>query len=64
MTCTSVMPCLISGLAKDNKIMSLAKDNKIMSIFVLLSWLSWPFLKFGLFFPKMGGQILHQRSQT
>ena len=49
MTCTSVMPCLISGLAKDNRIMSLAKDNKVMSIFVLLSWLSWPFLKFGLF---------------
>ena len=54
MICTSVVPCLSSGLAK---------NNKIMSMFVQLSWLFWPFLRFG-FFSKMGRQTLHQSSQA
>ena len=42
MICTSVVECLSSGLAK---------NNKIMSMFVLFSRLFRPFRKFG-FFPK------------
>ena len=54
MICTSVVPCLSSGLAK---------NNKIMSMFVQLSRL---FCRFqGLaFFSKMGRQTLHQSSQA
>ena len=37
---TSVIPCLSSGLAK---------NNKIISLFVLFSQLFWPFKKFGFF---------------
>ena len=53
MICTSVVPCLSSGLAK---------NNKIMSLFVQLSAFL-PFLRFG-FFSKMGRQTLHQSSQA
>ena len=44
MICTSVIPCLSSGLAK---------NNKIMSMFVLFFWLFLAFCKFG-FFSKIG----------
>ena len=54
MICTSVVPCLSSGLAK---------NNKIMSMFVQLSRLFLSFLRFG-FFSKMGRQTLHQSSQA
>ena len=54
MICTGVVPCLSSGLAK---------NNKIMSMFVQLSRLFLPFLWFG-FFSKMGRQTLHQSSQA
>ena len=54
MICTSVVPCLSSGLAK---------NNKIMSMFVQLFRLFLPFLRFG-FFSKMVRQTLHQSSQT
>ena len=46
MICTSVVPCLSSGLAK---------NNKIMSMFVQLSRPFLPFLRFG-FFSKMGSR--------
>ena len=54
MLCTSVIPCLSSGLAK---------NNKIMSIFLLFSRLFGNFESLA-FFSKMGGQTLHQSSQT
>ena len=44
MVCSSVIPCLSNGLAK---------NDKIMSMFVLFSRLFWPFSRFG-FFSKMG----------
>ena len=50
MICTGVIPCLPSGLAK---------NKKIMSMFVLF----FGHLKVWLF-AKMGGQTLHQSSQT
>ena len=50
MICTSTIPCLSSGFAK---------GNEIMSLFVLFP----AFLKVWLF-SKMGGQTLHQSSQT
>ena len=56
MICTSVVPCLSTGLAK---------NDKIMSMFVLFSRLSGHFESLSLaFFSKMGGQTLHQSSQT
>ena len=54
MICTSLIPCLSSGLAK---------NNKIMSTFVLFSSFFFVILKVWLFFEN-GGQILHQSSQT
>ena len=54
MICTSVVPCLSTGLAK---------NDKIMSMFVLFSRLSGHFESLA-FFSKMGGQTLHQSSQT
>ena len=54
MICTGVMLCLSTDLAK---------NDKIMSMFVPFFRLLWPFRKFG-FFSKMGGQTLHQSSQT
>ena len=54
MICSSVIPCLSNGLAK---------NDKIRSMFVLFSQLFWPFLRFG-FFSKMGGRTLHQSSQA
>ena len=51
--CTSVIPCLPSGLAT---------SNNIMSMFVLFSWLFGYFES--LVFSKMVGQTLHQNSQT
>ena len=50
---TSVVPCLSSGLAK---------NNKIMSMFVQLSRL-FAFFKVWLFFEN-GEQTLHQSSQA
>ena len=54
MICTSVVPCLSTGLAK---------NDKIMSMFVLFSRLFGHFESLA-FFSKMGGQTLHQSSQT
>ena len=54
MICTSVVPCLSTGLAK---------NDKIMSMFVLFSRLLCHF-ESCFFFSKMGGQTLHQSSQT
>ena len=45
MVCTSEIPCLSSGLAK---------NNKIMSMFVLISWLFGYFESLA-FFSKSGG---------
>ena len=42
---TSVIPCLSSGLAK---------NNKIMSMFVLFFQLYWPFRKSFTFFENRG----------
>ena len=53
MICTSVVPCLSSGLAK---------NNKIMSMFVQLSRL-FAVLRF-FFFSKMGRQTLHKAGTT
>ena len=53
MICTSVVPCLSSGLAK---------NNKIMSMFVLFSWV-FGHLEDWLFF-KNGGETSHQSSHT
>ena len=53
MMCTSVIPCLPSGLAK---------SNNIMSMFVLFSWLVGYFES--LFVSKMVGPTLHQSNQT
>ena len=50
MICTSVMPCLSSELAK---------NNKIMSMFVLF-YCFFANLKVS----KIGGQTLHQSSQA
>ena len=54
MICTSVVPCLSSGLAK---------NNKIMSMFVQLSGLFFAVFKVWLF-SKTGRQTLHQSSQA
>ena len=54
MICTCVVPCLFSGLAK---------NNKIMSMFVLFSRISWPFVKFG-FFPNIGGENLSPKQSN
>ena len=54
MICTGVAQCLSTGLAK---------NDKIMSIFVLFSQLFGHFESLA-FFSKMGGQTLHQSSQT
>ena len=54
MICTSVVPCLSTGLAK---------NDKIMSMFVLFSRLFGHFESLA-FFRKIGGQTLHQSSQT
>ena len=51
--CNGVIPCLPSGLAK---------SNNIMSMFVLFSWLFGYFESLG--FLKMVGQTLHQSIQT
>ena len=53
MICTSVVPCLSRGLAK---------NNKMTSMFVLFSRLFCHFKSLA-FFSKMGGQTLHQSSQ-
>ena len=45
MTCTSAMPCLSSGLAK---------NNKIISMFVLFYQLFWPFSKFDFYRKREG----------
>ena len=50
---TSVIPCLYSGSAK---------NNKIMSMFVLFSWLFGHFESLA-FFSKIEGQSLHQSSE-
>ena len=54
MICTSVISCLSSGLAK---------NNKIMSTFVLFSRLFGHFKSF-FFFGNEGGQTLYQSSQA
>ena len=54
MICASVLPCLSSGLAK---------NNKMMSMFVLFSWSFCNFERLA-FFPKMLGPPLHQSSQA
>ena len=56
MICTGVIPCLSSGLAK---------NNKIMSMFVLFSQL-FGHLKVWFFLENGGGgdKTLHQRSHT
>ena len=54
MICASVVPCLSSGLAK---------NNKMMSMFVLFSWSFCNFESLA-FFPKMLGSPLHQSSQA
>ena len=54
MICISVILCLSSGLAK---------NNKLMSMFVLFSRLFRPFRKFG-FFSKMGRQTVNQNTPT
>ena len=46
MICTSVVPCLSSGLAK---------NNKTMSVFVLFSWLFGHFERMAFFEKKRGG---------
>ena len=51
--CNGVIPCLPSGLAK---------SNNIMSMFVLFSWLFGYFESLG--FLKMVGQTLYQSIQT
>ena len=53
MICTSVIPCLSSGLAK---------NNKIVSMFVLFSLLFGHFESLAFF--ENGGQTLHQSSKT
>ena len=52
MICTSVIPCLSSDLAK---------NDRVMSMFVLFPGF---FGHFEIFFSKIGGQTLHQSSQT
>ena len=53
MICTSVVPCLSSGLAK---------NNKIMSMFVQLSRLFLPFLRFGFFFENGETNLIPKQS--
>ena len=53
MICTSVVPCLSSGLAK---------NNKIMPKFVLFPGFFGHFESLAFF--ENGGKTLHQRSQT
>ena len=53
MICTSVVPCLSTGLAK---------NDKIMSMFVLFSRLFWPFWKFGFFFENGGTNLTPKQS--
>ena len=53
MICTSIITCLSSGLAK---------NNKIMSMFVLFSLLFGHFESLA-FFSKMGGRTLQQSSR-
>ena len=55
MICTSVVPWLSTGLAK---------NDKIMSMFVLFSRLFGHFESLAFFENGGGGQTLHQRSQT
>ena len=54
MICTSVIPCLSSGLAK---------NDKIMSAFVLFPGFFGHFESLA-FFSKIGGQTFYQSSQT
>ena len=53
MICTSVVPCLSSGLAKNNNYVHVCPTFPAFL----------PFLRFG-FFSKMGRQTLHQSSQA
>ena len=53
MICTGVTPCLSTGFAK---------NDKIMSMFVLFFRLFWPFLKFGFFVENRGTN--HTRKQS
>ena len=61
MICTSVTPCLSSGLVK---------NDKVISMFVLFSRLFWPFRKFGFFFkngktsltPKLSDRMFYKRT--
>ena len=54
MICTSVIPCLSSDLAK---------NDKVMSMFVLFPGFFGHFESLGVF-SKIGGQTLHQSCQT
>ena len=54
MICTSVIPCLSSDLAK---------NDRVMSMFVLFPGFFGHF-EILAFFSKIGGQTLHQSSQT
>ena len=54
MICSSVIPCLSNGLAK---------NDKIRSMFVLFSWLFGHFEGLA-FFSKIEGHTLHQSSQA